>query len=162
MAATVLAAMMLTSCSSAESAEPQSAISTKTSVSLPGWTPPPPPTQPPVTTVAPPSEGGLLIGTWQSVDDEADLRTFNADGTAIETYPAATTPAQDRWAWVSPESMPRYPDEPIFANGPLLQLVPTDGSNPWLYFAVYFPNPDTLSLVFVSGTGQVLRYTRQS
>ncbi|MFF0614143.1 hypothetical protein ACFYUD_36315 [Nocardia tengchongensis] len=109
---------------------------------------------PPQTTIAAPPQGDLLVGVWRSVADPTDIRTFAADGTAIEqagTGPYAVT-ARKRWDWVTHTSAVGGP--PV--TDLVLRLIPTDAPNPLgvdgvFFYSVDFDDADTLELMYLGG-----------
>ncbi|MFB7719473.1 hypothetical protein [Nocardia sp. NPDC056100] len=109
---------------------------------------------PPQTTIAAPPQGTVLIGVWRSVNDPTDVRTFDADGTAIEQ--AGTSPniatTRARWDWVTHASVVGGP--PV--TDLVLRLIPADASTPpgiagVFFYSVDFDDPDTLELMYLEG-----------
>ncbi|MFF2555486.1 hypothetical protein ACFVUS_31080 [Nocardia sp. NPDC058058] len=120
-------------------------------------------TLPAQTTIASPPKGNQLIGVWRSVRDPTDVRTFDADGTAIEQ--AGTTPytviTRTRWAWVTPASAIGGP--PV--TDLVLRLVDMDVPNPSgpsgvYFYSVDFDNPNTLELMYLEGPGEQYKRVR--
>lgn len=100
-----------------------------------------------------------LVGTWRSTQDPKFVREFRADGTVTDSYEGVPS-ATETGTYASVDaSRTKLPVPASALEGMSAIAISFSGEDP-LYFSIFTLTDTSLEMIYLSGMGNILSFTK--